>query len=171
MTPDYLPYIGNVYKNDNSLLIATGFNKWGMTNGTIAGKILSDIVLDKDNKYIELFSLHRKITKDKVKNLIVYNYLNAKTYILTKIKKEYTFYHENIEIKTVEGKKIGIYTDKKNTKHMVYITCPHLKCNLIFNSIDKTWDCPCHGSRFDIDGNILFGPSVYDIKVNKDANY
>ena len=171
MTPDHLPYIGSVYKNDNSLLIATGFNKWGMTNGTIAGKILSDIVLDKDNKYIELFSLHRKITKDKVKNLIVYNYLNAKTYILTKVKKEYTFYHENIEIKTIEGKKIGIYTDKKNTKHMVYITCPHLKCNLIFNSIDKTWDCPCHGSRFDIDGNILFGPSVYDIKVNKDANY
>ena len=97
--------------------------------------------------------------------------MNAKTYILTKVKKEYTFYHENIEIKTIEGKKIGIYTDKKNTKHMVYITCPHLKCNLIFNSIDKTWDCPCHGSRFDVDGNILFGPSVYDIKVNKDANY
>lgn len=167
MTPDYLPYIGSVYKNDNSLLIATGFNKWGMTNGTIAGKILSDIILNKDNQYIELFSLHRNITKDKVKNLIVYNYLNAKTYILTKLKKEYSFYNENIEIKIINCKKVGIYTDKKNIKHMVYLKCPHLKCNLIFNNIDKTWDCPCHGSRFDIDGNVIFGPAVYNIKFEK----
>lgn len=171
MTPDHLPYIGSVYKNDNSLLIATGFNKWGMTNGTISGKILSDIILNKDNPYIELFSLHRSITKDKAKNLIVYNYLNAKTYIITKLKKEYTFYHDNIEVKIINGKKVGIYTDKKNVKHMVYLKCPHLKCNLIFNNVDKTWDCPCHGSRFDIDGNILFGPSVYDIKIKEDSNY
>lgn len=171
MTPDHLPYIGSVYKNDKSLLIASGFNKWGMTNGTISGKILSDIILNKDNQYIELFSLHRGITKDKVKNLIVYNYLNAKTYILTKLKKEYSFYNENIEIKIINGKKVGIYTDKKNVKHMVYLKCPHLKCNLIFNNVDKTWDCPCHGSRFDVDGNILFGPSVYNIKVIEDFNY
>lgn len=166
MTPDHLPYIGSVYKNDNSLLIATGFNKWGMTNGTIAGKILSDIVLNKDNQYIELFNPHRKITKDKVKNLIIYNYLNAKTYILTKVKKQYSFYHDNVEIKTINGKKVGIYTDKKNNKHMVYVKCPHLKCDLIFNNVDKTWDCPCHGSRFDVDGNIIFGPSVYNIKID-----
>ncbi len=164
MTPDHLPYIGSVYKNDNSLLIATGFNKWGMTNGTIAGKILSDIILNKDNQYIELFSLHRNITKDKVKNLIIYNYLNAKSYILTKIKSNYVFYPKNVEIKVINGQKVGIYTDKKNIKHMVYIKCPHLKCNLVFNNVDKTWDCPCHGSRFDIDGNVLFGPSVYNIK-------
>lgn len=164
MTPDHLPYIGSVYKNDNSLLIATGFNKWGMTNGTISGKILSDIILNKDNQYIELFSLHRNITKDKVKNLIIYNYLNAKSYILTKIKSNYVFYPKNVEIKIINGQKVGIYTDKKNIKHMVYIKCPHLKCNLVFNNVDKTWDCPCHGSRFDIDGNVLFGPSVYNIK-------
>lgn len=164
MTPDHLPYIGSVYKNDNSLLIATGFNKWGMTNGTISGKILSDIILNKDNQYIELFSLHRNITKDKVKNLIIYNYLNAKSYILTKIKSNYVFYPKNVEIKVINGQKVGIYTDKKNIKHMVYIKCPHLKCNLVFNNVDKTWDCPCHGSRFDIDGNVLFGPSVYNIK-------
>ena len=164
MTPDHLPYIGSVYKNDNSLLIATGFNKWGMTNGTIAGKILSDIILNKDNQYIELFSLHRNITKDKVKNLIIYNYLSAKSYILTKIKSNYVFYPKNVEIKIINGQKVGIYTDKKNIKHMVYIKCPHLKCNLVFNNVDKTWDCPCHGSRFDIDGNVLFGPSVYNIK-------
>ena len=164
MTPDHLPYIGSVYKNDNSLLIATGFNKWGMTNGTISGKILSDIILNKDNQYIELFSLHRNITKDKVKNLIIYNYLNAKSYILTKIKSNYVFYPKNVELKIINGQKVGIYTDKKNIKHMVYIKCPHLKCNLVFNNVDKTWDCPCHGSRFDIDGNVLFGPSVYNIK-------
>jgi len=58
-------------------------------------------------------------------------------------------------------------TDKNGVEYKVKNICPHLKCNLIFNNIDKTWDCPCHGSRFDKEGNVLFGPSVYDIKVDK----
>jgi len=163
MTPDSLPYIGRVNSNDDNLLMATGFNKWGMTNGTISGKVISDIIMKKENPYIELFNPHRKLTKDKVINLIVYNFINSKTYILTKMKKEYKFYHNNVRIEEIEGKKIGIYTDKKNIEHKVSITCPHMKCNLVFNNVDKTWDCPCHGSRFDMDGNVLFGPSVYNI--------
>jgi len=79
MTPDSLPYIGRVNSNDDNLLMATGFNKWGMTNGTISGKVISDIIMKKENPYIELFNPHRKLTKDKVINLIVYNFKNSKT--------------------------------------------------------------------------------------------
>jgi len=61
------------------------------------------------------------------------------------------------------GKSIAIYIDKNNKKHIVYNKCPHLKCSLIFNEKEKTWDCPCHGSRFDIDGKCIEGPSNYDI--------
>ena len=61
------------------------------------------------------------------------------------------------------GKNISIYTDGNKKEHIVYSICPHLKCNLIFNEVEKTWDCPCHGSRFDIDGKCIDGPSNYYI--------
>ena len=52
---------------------------------------------------------------------------------------------------------------------MVKKRCPHLKCTLIFNKEEHTWDCPCHGSRFDLEGNTIFGPSEYDIKIDNDS--
>lgn len=168
MTFDNLAYIGRVNDNDNTILLATGFNKWGMTNGSLAGLILSDIVLGKKNKYEELFNPKRSISKDKVINLVVFNFITSTRLILTKFKKNYKFYKAKIKITDLNGKKVGIYIDDNNIKHVVSNTCPHMKCSLIFNTKDKTWDCPCHGSRFDIDGNIITGPSVYNIKIDND---
>ena len=70
---------------------------------------------------------------------------------------------ENVNVE-VNGQKIGIYKDKDGQIFKVNPVCKHLGCELSWNNLDKTWDCPCHGSRFDIDGNVLFGPSVYNIK-------
>ena len=64
MTSDGMPLIGRI--NNSNLLIATGYNKWGMTNGTIAGKIISDIILNKENEYIEFFKVNRKIDMKKL---------------------------------------------------------------------------------------------------------
>jgi len=166
MTDDGMPLIGRV--NNSNLLIATGYNKWGMTNGTIAGKILSDIILNKENKYIELFNVHRKLNIKKLMKLTMYNYSNMKRYIISKVKSNYSFYNDNVKVVVENGVKYGIYTDKNGKEYKVKNVCPHLKCNLIFNNIDKTWDCPCHGSRFDKEGNVLFGPSVYNIKVEEE---
>ena len=58
-----------------------------------------------------------------------------------------------------------MYIDNQGNNYIVKRKCPHLKCNLLFNSTEKTWDCPCHGSRFDLEGNIISGPSKYDIKI------
>ncbi len=163
ITNDYLPYIGMLKPN---LYIATGYNKWGMTNGTIAGKILSDLVKDEKNKYEDLFKIKRKNSLKKCSNCLYSNYITSSTLISNKLKSNKPFYHNNVYITTMNGKKVGVYIDEKNDKHIVSNICPHLKCNLIFNNFDKTWDCPCHGSRFDIDGNIIQGPSVYNIKIN-----
>lgn len=90
-------------------------------------------------------------------------------YALNKIVSNKSFYDSSVKIEYIDGKKCGIYTDAKG-EHIVSNICPHMKCNLVFNYVDKTWDCPCHASRFDIDGNVVCGPSVYDIKIKDEEN-
>ena len=143
----------------------TGFNKWGNTNGVIGGKLISDLIEDKHNDYEKIFTPRRSISKDKIKNLLVFNTSVMSRYIINKINPHMKYYSDDVEIKFIEGKRCGIYTDGNGNKHIVSNICPHMKCNLVFNYIDKTWDCPCHASRFDIDGNIIYGPAVYDIKI------
>jgi len=164
MTTDYIPLIGKLNKNHPNLLIATGFNKWGMTNGVLTGEILGDLVLNKNNKYIDLFSPSRNTNLNKIINSLVNNFYIAKTYISNKL---LTPKMKEAFITTINGTKCGVYVDKEGKKHIVKNICPHLKCNLVFNRADLTWDCPCHGSRFDIDGNLLEGPSVFNVKCPK----
>jgi len=94
-------------------------------------------------------------------------YSSIKSIIDTKICKNKPFYSKNVIFKKKNGKDIAIYTDNNGIKHIVYNKCPHLKCNLIFNEEEKTWDCPCHSSRFDIDGFVIKGPSNYNISYKK----
>ena len=162
MTYDGLPFIGLVSQN---LFICTGFNKWGNTNGSIAGKIISDLINGVDNRYVSLFNPRRGISVDKVKNLILYNVIVGSRYILNKIISNKKFYDDRVRIEYINDNKCGVYIDDDKKKHIVSNICPHMKCNLVFNYIDKTWDCPCHASRFDIDGKVIYGPSVYDIKI------
>ena len=165
MTSDYMPLIGYYEKNNSNLLIGTGYNSWGMTNGTIAGKIISDLIMNKKNEYIDLFNPNRSTNILKIFNVINYNIKTSTSFVLSKLKCDYNFYPSNVKIVNKNGIKYGIYTDEDNKEHIVYNTCPHMKCGLIFNNVDKTWDCPCHGSRFDINGKVIKGPSVYSIKV------
>ena len=85
---------------------------------------------------------------------------------ISKIYKKPKFY-KSVEIREENGKTYGVYTDDDGREYIVSNLCPHMKCNLIFNEVDKTWDCPCHGSRFDINGKVIKGPSTYDIKIEK----
>ena len=155
---DYMPIIGEI--KNNNILIATAFNKWGMTNGPLAAKIMTDIINNNENEFIELFDIYRKTNTKKIINNIKYNYNNIKAYI--KNKKQ-----NNIKYIKKEGIEYAIYIDEKNKEHIVINKCPHLKCKLIFNEFDKTWDCPCHGSRYTIDGKVIKGPSNYSIKTKR----
>lgn len=163
ITNDLLPFIGAL-NNDQTLLIGTGYNTWGMTNGTLAGKILADIILNKPNKYLELFKPTRKINLGKVLNFPLILISNVWSFTKSKLIVQKKWYPKNVIFKKENGQNIAIYIDENKKEHVVYNKCPHLKCGLIFNEIEKTWDCPCHGSRFDIDGNSIEGPSNYSIK-------
>ena len=153
ITNDYLPFIGLLKPN---LFIATGFNTWGMTNSNVASNIINDILLNKKNEYIALFNPYRNLSLKKIKNIFNNTIYNSYAFVKSKLNK-----HHIIKI---DGVKYGEYIDKLGKQHLVKITCPHMKCNLVFNNKDTTWECPCHGSKFDINGNIIKGPSTKNIK-------
>lgn len=168
MTNDHIPLIGRVSNDEANAFIATGYNTWGMTNGVIAGKVIYDLLTNKKNKYINLFDPSRDINFKKILNFMSNTlFSNIKAYGLNLIKKNPSWYKEKAMVTKLNGKRVGIYYDKDGNSHVVSNICPHFKCFLTFNETDKTWDCPCHGSRFDIDGNVVKGPSVNDIKIDE----
>ena len=162
ITFDHLPLIGAIKEN---LFLATGYNTWGMTNATIASYIIKNAILGKKTEYDILFDPLRKNGKAKMKAYTGNMLKNAKGYIENKVKVSKPWYPSQLTFKTIHGKKVAIYEDGK--KHMVYTKCPHMGCELIFNEIEKTWDCPCHASRFDLDGNCIKGPSLYNISYKQ----
>lgn len=153
ITPDFLPFIGKIKKGEN-LYLATGYNTWGMINATLAGKIITDLITNEDTFYQQLFNPMRKT---KIKNIITGNTHQGIMFFKSYFKKDYAY------ITTINHKKYGIYVDEEKKRHLVKLICPHLKCYLHFNSYQKTWDCPCHGSRFSIDGKVIKGPAIKDI--------
>lgn len=161
ITSDYLPYIGKIKRD---LYLATGYNTWGMTNSAIAGKVISDLILNKENKYIDLFNPKRGVKIDRIPLILG---SNMKSFIEEKLTPDKEWYKNNVRIENRNGKKVGIYIDGDKREHIVYLKCPHFGCNVVFNEEEKTWDCPCHGSRFDLDGKVIEGPSNYDISYKE----
>lgn len=159
MTVDNMPYIGEVGDN---IYIGTGYNTWGMTNGFLAGKIISDLICKKGSRYAKLFNPKREI---KVKNYIkfpLFMGISLKAFVKSKL-----YVSKFVSIREINGVKCLVYKDNKEKLHMVKKTCPHLKCGIIFNKAEEIWECPCHGSKFDIDGKCIEGPSNKDISLRK----
>lgn len=165
MTLDNIPYIGFIKDN---IVLATGYNTWGMTNGFLAGIIVSDLLNKKENRYQYLFDPRRGLSKDKIINYPVNIFSNAYSFINSKINLDKSWYKNNPYFTKFDGKNVAIYKDDKGVEYIVYTKCPHLKCNLTFNEVENTWDCPCHGSRFNLDGKCIMGPSNYDIGYKRE---
>ncbi len=163
MTPDNLPFIGKLKPN---MYIASGYNTWGMTNSILASRIISDIIQNKQNRYQDMFDPTR-FNISNIKQLPYILFSQTKSFIGPKINKNKYWYNDNVYFEKKDGKNVAIYKDKKGIEHIVYNKCPHLGCSLIFNKIEKTWDCPCHSSRFNLDGKCIKGPSIYDITYKK----
>lgn len=162
MTLDKMPYIGLLEKHNPNLLVGTGYNTWGMTNGTLAGFLLSDLVLNRKNPFEKLFSPLRtnRGMYPEVSTIILST--TAKSYIQNKVYKNKKWYSNQVEFLKRDGKDIAIYHEGRK-KYIVYNKCPHMGCSLIFNAAEKTWDCPCHASRYSLEGKCIKGPSSYDI--------
>lgn len=160
ITNDYIPFIGRLYQDDDTFLIASGYNTWGMTNGSLAGKILSDIILKKDNPYINLFAPHRHLNINKVLRFPIDVGCSMKA-IFKSTKNNVN--NSKVIYKKIDRKNVAVYRDKNGKEHIVLNKCPHMKCGLVLNEVEETWDCLCHGSRFALDGKCIEGPSNFDI--------
>lgn len=164
VTIDEVPYIGPATKDDPQILIATGFAKWGMTTGTLAANLIRDLIMKRDNRYAELFSPQRFKASPGVKNLVVQNADVAAELVSGKLK----LAHKKLEelkqdegaIVRYQGKKTGAYKNASGELFLVDPTCTHMGCEVEWNAAERSWDCPCHGSRFTYKGEVLEGPAT-----------
>ncbi|RJQ38513.1 FAD-dependent oxidoreductase [Candidatus Microgenomates bacterium] len=169
-TIDGIPYIGK-YPSSNHFLVAAGFGGWGMTNGTAAAMILSDIILSRQNPWASIFDPNRIKQGKSVIKVIEENVNFMRNYISGHLKKEKSDLSEikkgEANIVEINNKKIAAYRDNNNVIHAVSAVCTHMGCIVAFNNGEKTWDCPCHGSRFDTDGDVIHGPAVKSLEKLK----
>ena len=167
MTIDGIPYIGRYSSETPNIYVATGFNKWGMTSSMVSAMIISDMILEKDNDFSEIFSPRRFDLSLSINNIANDLIETAKNFIAQKV------YIPSSEIEHIKnghggiieynGEKVGVYKNKEGKEFFVSTKCTHLGCQLSWNSDELTWDCPCHGSRFDYKGRLIGSPATKDL--------
>jgi glycine/D-amino acid oxidase-like deaminating enzyme/nitrite reductase/ring-hydroxylating ferredoxin subunit len=160
---DGLPLIGKP-ENDVELYVAQGYAGNGITFGTLAAGIVSDALLRRFNRYAEL------VRADRLKPLAGASALlaeNAETAAhlaaghlmpVSELPLGQLARGEGRIVK-VSGKKLAVFRDEQGALHALSPVCTHQGCQVAFNPVEKSWDCPCHGSRFDVSGQVLDGPA------------
>lgn len=166
---DNLPFIGRIQKGSDKIFVATAFRKWGLAMGTSAASILTDLILERENPWAETFDASRTNLIASAQELVVENLDVAKSFVGDRLKSLRAKDVSELArgegaIATSNGHKVAAYRDDQGVLHTVSPACTHLGCYVQWNSAEKSWDCPCHGSRFDCQGRILQGPAVRDLK-------
>lgn len=165
---DKIPYIGKISSKVQGVYVATGFRKWGMTNGTFAAILLTDTLMGRESPYKDIFLPSRGEIRENLGKAVKENLNVAKEMIMGKVASKKTELSEiGLEeggIVRHRGKRVGAYKDSSGKLIMVDATCTHLGCELMYNNAEHTYDCPCHGSRFRHDGTVIEGPAVKPLK-------
>jgi Rieske Fe-S protein len=165
-TIDGLGFIGRNPMDEENVYVATGDSGMGLTHGTIAGILISDLILGRENPWTELYDPARKplgaLAGFAGENLNV-----AAQYGTWLTPGEVS---STDEIAPGEGailrrgmSKIAAYRDASGKLTECSAVCPHLKCIVEWNGSERTWDCPCHGSRFSAEGKVMCGPANVDL--------
>lgn len=169
LTLDKVPYIGPITASHPNVWVATGYKKWGMTTGIAAALLLKDQLMGQENPYAELFTPSRFKPDPGIKNLIVENFDVAKQLIGGKLeavsRKADSLGLDEGSVIQINGKRAGAYRDTEGKLHLVDTTCTHMGCEVKWNDGDRSWDCPCHGSRFNFKGEVLEGPALQSLQT------
>ncbi len=165
---DHVPYVGPLAKGSDRRHTATGFGKWGMTNGTAAAMIVTDHILGQANAWSGLFDSTRLHPGASAKDFVSENLNVAKRFVGDRLAALRAPEADALGageacIAEVDGNKMAVYRDESGELHAVSAKCTHLGCFVTWNTAERSWDCPCHGSRFDCSGHVLQGPAVHDL--------
>jgi glycine/D-amino acid oxidase-like deaminating enzyme/nitrite reductase/ring-hydroxylating ferredoxin subunit len=170
ITIDSVPYVGRLTPRSDRVLMATGFAKWGMTGGTAAALLLSDLLTGRDNPWASLFDPYRFKPRASVPRLIKENAEVGLHFAGDRLRRPGHRGVEDLEpgegdIVRHDGSRVAAYRDASGAVTAVSPNCTHLGCQLNWNRAEKSWDCPCHGSRFAPDGAVLEGPAVHRLEL------
>lgn len=169
MTPDGIPYIGRFAASTPNWYVATGFGKWGMTGSMVAAQLISDLIYSSENPYAHVFDPGRFTVTESARAVAaemahaVRGLTKGAFHIPKKTLDSLPMGHGGII--ELDGQKVGVYRDEQGEVYAVSARCPHLGCELAWNPDEKSWDCPCHGSRFDYRGNLLDNPAQTGIQL------
>ena len=166
ITPDSIPYIGRYSVRTPNIYVATGFNKWGMTSSMVAAMIISDMITGKENEYRKVF-IPRRLMLSGSRVLLK----DAAIITISLLAEQLKIPHDRLKdiergkagVIRYDGQRIGVYRDNNDKYYFVTTKCPHLGCKLEWNQNELTWDCPCHGSRFDYHGRMINNPAMRDV--------
>jgi glycine/D-amino acid oxidase-like deaminating enzyme/nitrite reductase/ring-hydroxylating ferredoxin subunit len=165
---DGLAFIGRNPDGAENVYMVSGDSGQGMTHGTIAGMILTDLIMGRENPWAAIYDPKRlTLALAPVEEMIKENVDNAVAYVRDYLRPG----ESEAEIAVGEGRvirrglqKVAAYRDNTGSMHYCSAVCTHLKCVVGWNSIEKSWDCPCHGSRFDPMGRVINGPALNDLE-------
>lgn len=168
---DHLPMIGPLVPGSSKLWVATGWAKWGLTGGTLAARILSAAILGGEHEWAQRFTPSRVSPRSTPEIAKLGTKFGAHMAVdrITPPEVNSPADVPRGEARVVRDGlgKSGVYRDEDGTLHGISLRCTHLGCLLRFNGAERSWDCPCHGSRFDIDGAVLEGPAVHPLAAKE----
>jgi glycine/D-amino acid oxidase-like deaminating enzyme/nitrite reductase/ring-hydroxylating ferredoxin subunit len=164
MPDDLIPYAGRLHPRSRHVYVATGLKKWGITAGTAAARLIADAILERDNDWAGLFSSTR-VRLQEAPRFVLENSRVGFHFFADRLKERGSRPIEDLApgegaiVSAADGKVAG-YRDDDGDLHAVSSRCSHLGCQVVWNAAERSWDCPCHASRFDVDGEVLNGPAV-----------
>lgn len=177
VTTDLLPFIGPLTPRSRRRFVATGFRKWGMSTSMVAASIISDRIAGRDNRYASTFDstrLRSTISPDLLMNTLQVgrHWVGRRaTSLLTARRDEPSLLPGEGRVESRRGVTVAVARDHAGTLHTLNAACTHLGCVVGFNDAEQTWDCPCHGSRFGLDGSVIDGPATRPLSsVRPDAD-
>lgn len=171
-TVDKVPFVGRVGPGGENVFVATGFRGWGMTNGVAAGRLLADLITGEHPRERDLFSPLRFTPKTSLGTTLTENADAASQFATDWARTLLTPTLDALgpgEGRVVRrgGKPIARARDDDGVLHTTSAVCPHLSCLVQWNDAEQSWDCPCHGSRFGLDGELLEGPATEDLPTRR----
>jgi glycine/D-amino acid oxidase-like deaminating enzyme/nitrite reductase/ring-hydroxylating ferredoxin subunit len=165
---DGLAYLGRNPTDDKNVYIITGDSGNGMTHCTIGAMLVTDLIMGRDNPWVSIYDPARKVTHG------ISDFIKEQANTLSKYKEWVTGgeVESAQEIAAGQGailregsRKVAVYRDEQGRLHGLSAKCTHLGCIVHWNSAERSWDCPCHGSRFDVDGEVLHGPAPSSLEA------